>query len=177
MVLINPQVILDLSEQHEGRVEISFPEETGCQAFAIPLKPSQETLERWSRFVVRSFNRTPSSKLRPHRIQDIELWERDDLDGYICQAIGIDEHDYPAKILSRYLGRDVLLVMKGPKPRPCSPTSAFPDLKATSMYQDGYPILLASEESLLSVKEKLRKEVGNQGVADRWSEDDLVMER
>lgn len=119
----------------------------------------------------------PFSKLRPHRIQDIELWERDDLDGYICQAIGIDEHDYPAKILSRYLGRDVLLVMKGPKPRPCSPTSAFPDLKATSMYQDGYPILLASEESLLSVQEKLRKEVGNQGVADRWSEDDLVMER
>lgn len=45
------------------------------------------------------------------------------------------------------------------------------------MYQDGYPILLASEESLLSVQEKLRKEVGNQGVADRWFEDDLVMER
>lgn len=58
MVLINPQVILDLSEQPEGRVEISFPEETRCQAFAIPLKPSQETLERWSRFVVRLFNRS-----------------------------------------------------------------------------------------------------------------------
>lgn len=175
MVLINPQVISDLSEQHKGRLEISFPEEAGCQAFAIPLKPSQETLERWSRFVVHTI--VSFSKLRPHRFQDIELWERDDIDGYVCQAIGLDELDYPAKILSRYLGRDVLLVMKGPKPRPCSATSAFPDLKATSMYQDGYPILLASEESLLSVQEKLRKEVGNQGVADRWSEDDLVMER
>lgn len=111
------------------------------------------------------------------RFQDIKLWGRDDIDGYICQAIGIDEHDHPAKILSQYLGRDVLLVMKGPKPRPCPPTTAFPDLKATSLYQDGYPLLVASEESLISVQERLRQEVGKQGVADRWADEDLVMER
>lgn len=45
------------------------------------------------------------------------------------------------------------------------------------MYQDGYPLLIASEESLVSLQERMRGEVGKQGVSDRWSEDQLVMER
>ena len=66
---------------------------------------------------------------------------------------------------------------KGAHPRPCDPTTDFPQLEATAHYQDAYPLLVASEESLGAVKERLRSEVGNQGVADRWKEDDLVMER
>lgn len=45
------------------------------------------------------------------------------------------------------------------------------------MYQDGYPLLVASEESLRAVQERIRGEVGLQGVEERWREGDLVMER
>jgi len=85
--------------------------------------------------------------------------------------------DAPTRILSRYFGRDVLLVFKGPRPRPCQPTSEFPDLQATAVYQDGYPLLVASEESLLAIQERVKGEVGVQGVEDRWKNDELVMER
>ena len=111
------------------------------------------------------------------RVEDVELWGRSDIDGYICQSVNAEDRDAPTRILSRYLSKDVLLVVKGPRPRPSPPTHDFPDLKATTFYQDGYPLLVASEESLVDVESHLRCEVGNQGVADRWRSDNLVMER
>jgi len=112
-----------------------------------------------------------------YRLDDVKLWGREDIDGHICQAVrdGIDNK--PSRALSKYLEREVLLVVKGQKARPCLTTLEFPSLKATAMYQDGYPLLIASEESLVSVQERMRLEVGKQYVSDRWAEDELVMER
>ena len=111
------------------------------------------------------------------RLENIELWGQNDLDGYICKSIRQETRDVPSRTLSQFLGCEVLLVLKGPRPRPCSPTTDFPSLSANTFYQDGYPLLVASEESLIAVQERLRGEVGKQGVAARWSSDDLVMER
>ncbi|KAH8119736.1 hypothetical protein DFH11DRAFT_1685253 [Phellopilus nigrolimitatus] len=159
MVLIYPQLIADSSDRDGGRVIISFSDTSGYESFAIPLSPTEETLNEWE------------------RIEDIKLWGRKDIDGYICQSVDPEDREAPTRILTRFFGRAVLLVLKGPRPRPCAPTLAFPELKATAVYQDGYPLLVTSEESLCAVKDRLRGEVGKQGVADRWSEDDLVMER
>ena len=54
--------------------------------------------------------------------------------GLICSSLD-PRGRTPSAILSHYLGRAVHLVMKGPQPRHCPPTLAFPALKATSVYQ------------------------------------------
>ena len=116
---------------------------------------------------------------RASRLEDIYLWGRGDLDGYICQATDANSstNNIPSATVSRFLKRDVLLVRKGPRPRPCKPTPSFPDLTATFHYQDGYPLLVCSEESLHSVQERLQGQIGVQGVDGRWKKDELVMER
>ncbi|KAL5494819.1 hypothetical protein ACEPAI_281 [Sanghuangporus weigelae] len=158
MVLIYPRIDLDKGDQFQG-IHISFPADSGCEPFTVPLNPSNEILQTWK------------------KVEDVELWGRNDIDGYICQPVDAEDHDAPTRMLSQYFGKDVLLVFKGPRPRPAPPTHDFPDLKATTLYQDGYPLLVTSEESLKDVESHLRGEVGNQGVADRWSSDNLVMER
>ena len=115
-------------------------------------------------------------------MDDVELWGQDDIDGYICESVSSsssssNSKNVPSETLSRFLARDVYLVLKGARPRPCDPTLDFPQLEASANYQDGYPLLVASEESLGAVQTRMRSEVGNQGVAERWKEDDLVMER
>lgn len=62
MVLINPQIVdnnnnsnnvSDGNPDDDGRglVVISFPENSGCETFAIPLRPSEGTLQQWKRSV------------------------------------------------------------------------------------------------------------------------------
>lgn len=89
-------------------------------------------------------------------------------------------------MLSAFLGRAVHLVYKGPRPRPCPPTYEFPALNATAVYQDGFPLLVASEESLAAVQDRVRacaadggKSRGGVGlgVQEKWREEELAMER
>ncbi|EJC98824.1 uncharacterized protein FOMMEDRAFT_95832 [Fomitiporia mediterranea MF3/22] len=159
MVLIYPQLIVDKLDQHGGRIHISFPDESGFEQFSIPLSPTDEVLRTWK------------------RLDNIELFTWSGIDGYVCQSIDAGDRDAPTRVLSKYLGKDVYLVLKGPRVRPCPPTYDFPALKASASYQDAYPLLVVSEESLVAVQTRLRGEVGNQGVADRWGTDNLVMER
>lgn len=107
----------------------------------------------------------------------MSLWGQHDIDGHVCQSIDDVRGNVPSRTLSHYFGRDVLLIVKGRKARTCRPTHEFPSLSASTNYQDGYPLLVASEESLLAVQDGMRGEVGKQGVADRWKDDDLEMER
>lgn len=51
MVLIHPEIIEDSSKKLEGRLRVSFPVDSGCEAFSIPLVPSSQTLERWERLM------------------------------------------------------------------------------------------------------------------------------
>ena len=75
------------------------------------------------------------------------------------------------------MGFPVLLVMKGPRLRICPPTQRFPNLDAPSYFQDGYPLLVVSEESVAAVQEQIRGMVGVQGVEEKWSNDILQVER
>ncbi|KAJ3484313.1 hypothetical protein NLI96_g5731 [Meripilus lineatus] len=76
--------------------------------------------------------------------------------------------------------------MKGPVPRPCPPTTDFPKLEANSVFQDVYPLLVASEESLQEVAKAVREaaEVGEGepgrigGInSERWKDGELEIER
>ena len=70
--------------------------------------------------------------------------------GVVCSSLDPSSRS-PSEILSQYFGRPVHLVMKGPRTRECPTTHAFPDLKASAWFQDGFPFLVASEESLEEV--------------------------
>lgn len=155
MILINPRIIPDSSCSEGGRLEVSFPMESGCEAFSIPLNPTEEVLQDWQNI-------------------DISLWGKDDIEGYVCQTnLGRS----PSEILSEYLGLQVHLAMKGSRPRICPPTLRFPDLDAPSYFQDGYPLMLMSEESVAAVQERVRGMVGMQGIEEKWSSDTLQIER
>ncbi|KAG1814002.1 uncharacterized protein BJ212DRAFT_1365027 [Suillus subaureus] len=155
MILINPRIIPDSSCSEGGRLEVSFPTESGCEAFSVPLNPTEEALQDWQNL-------------------DISLWGKNDIEGYVCQTnIGRS----PSEILSEYMGLPVHLAMKGSRPRICSPTERFPDLDAPSYFQDGYPLMLMSEESVAAVQGLVRGMVGMQGIEERWSSENLQIER
>jgi hypothetical protein len=71
----------------------------------------------------------------------------------------------------------VYLIYKGPRARPIVATAEFPELKATAVYQDGYPLLLLSEESMGDVNKEIKDRVGTQGISETWKEDDVVIRR
>lgn len=125
------------------------------------------------------------------------------MDAYICG--GSDPYQpTPSQVLSDYLGRDVHLVMKGPTRRISPPTTAFPELEANvdfqvryiglvdhedanmQGHQDGYPILVASVESLNAVENAIRR-AASRGPTEggkipgidrgRWHDGELEMER
>lgn len=105
---------------------------------------------------------------------NISLWGKDDIEGYVCQTnIGRS----PSEILSEYMGLPVHLAVKGPRQRICPPTIRFPNLDAPSYFQDGYPLLIVSEESVAAAQEHIRGMVGTQGIEEKWSSDTLQVER
>jgi len=159
MVLITPRIRVDSSSPHGGRLEVSFPEESGCETFCVPLHPNRELLQTWE-------------------LVDFDFFHHKNLDGYICQALPAPSASQTASsIMSKYFDRPVHLVYKGPRARICEPTFDFPNLNASLRYQDGYPLLLLSEESVETAEEEVRKYVGTQGVEERWNDDKLVIER
>ncbi|KII93282.1 hypothetical protein PLICRDRAFT_35477 [Plicaturopsis crispa FD-325 SS-3] len=158
MVLISPRILADDNSASGGILEVNFPDDSGCETFSVPLHPSEDVLSTWEA--------TDRLSLFGHIIH-----------GYIHPSISPSSRS-PSAVLSRYFDRPVHLVYKGARqPRPCDPTAAFPDLKATVKYQDGYPLLILSEESLAAVESKIRPLVGVQGIADKWKDETLKIER
>lgn len=155
MILIEPRIIPESSSQEGGRLEVSFPKESGCEPFSVPLNPTPATVQNWQNI-------------------NITLWGKNDVEGYVCEtSIGRS----PSEILSQYMGLPVHLAVKGPRLRICPPTARFPNLDAPSYFQDGYPIMLLSEESVAAVQERIRGMVGVQGVDEKWSNETLQVER
>lgn len=123
------------------------------------------------------------------------------VDGYVCQSLSAP-YNTPSTVLSTFLGRDVHLMIKGPTPRTVPPALDYPDLQDTAKLQvifanytltcmltqitaqDGYPLLVASDESLVAFRHVV-KDVAQQGEAagvrgfdqKRWSEGTVEMER
>ncbi|OSD01165.1 hypothetical protein PYCCODRAFT_1413093 [Trametes coccinea BRFM310] len=171
MVLITPRIEVDATSPYGGRLVVSFPDDSDCETFAIPLWPTQEMLADWP------------------IIEDCTMFRTYLVDGYVVSSTVDDDPDSssrtPSEILSDYFGRAVHLVMKGPRARECPPTHAFPDLKETAKFQDGYPFLVASEESLEEVRrvvsafaqdESPEARIG--GIdRDRWKDGGVEIER
>ena len=49
MVLILPRIDLDGEDQSQGRIHVSFPADSGCEPFTIPLDPPDEVLQTWKK--------------------------------------------------------------------------------------------------------------------------------
>ncbi|KAK0208993.1 MOSC N-terminal beta barrel domain-containing protein [Desarmillaria ectypa] len=159
MVLITPLIETDDNSPYGGVLRVSFPEDSRCDSFDVPLRPSKEMLKTWQSF-------------------DVAMWGSS-IDSYVCEAVPLSSgpSKSPSAILSSYFEKSVHLVFKGKRPRNCAPTEAFPELKATAVYQDGYPLLVLSQESMNVLEEELRDQVGKQGVDERWRTDKLMIER
>lgn len=113
----------------------------------------------------------------PQRLNNIIIWPGyEPLDGYICQ-LSTKDATLPSEILSKYVGKPVHLVYKGPMARAIDPTYEFPDLKAFAHYQDMYPMMVLSEENLQAVEEQMKPLVGTQGIDRRWEDDKVKIER
>ncbi|KAG8924683.1 hypothetical protein FRC02_010264 [Tulasnella sp. 418] len=160
MVLIKPTIV-------EDTVVISFPEEKGIPSFTVPLDPPESTLADWK------------------HLEQVMVWS-DACDGYIVQAIPNQEGVAvdPSEVLSGYLDRPVHLVLKGPSPRPVKPTDTHASLSTVTRFQDGYPLLVATMESLQSVEEQVRATAKGENDwnigglnTDRWSNSEVTIER
>ncbi|KAJ6575493.1 hypothetical protein B0H19DRAFT_1128979 [Mycena capillaripes] len=153
MILITPAI-----DTNSGVLSVSFPDDSGCEPFSMPLCPDQKTLDSWK------------------RIEKIMMFDVP-FDAYICEALPSPASRSPSEILSSYFGRPVHLVYKGAQPRPCDPTPTHPKLEATAVFQDCFPLMVLSQESTTRIEEELRGHVGMQGIEEHWRTESLVIER
>ncbi|KAG8896615.1 hypothetical protein FRC01_011704, partial [Tulasnella sp. 417] len=172
MLLIDPKVHVDESDPYGGKIEISFPADSGCEPFNVPLRPSRELLETWP------------------MVDNAAVWKSVN-DGYVVQSLDSDAAyglDTPSEIISNFLGRNVLLVFKGPRPRWVKPTPTFPQLKTNVAFQDGYPILIATDSSLEDIAKRVKVAANAEGDGEDtfhiygmdkevWKEKEFAMER
>ncbi|RDB19507.1 Mitochondrial amidoxime-reducing component 1 [Hypsizygus marmoreus] len=163
MVLIVPQIDVDAASRHGGTLTVTFPEDSGCKPFSLPLQPSQEVLDTWEILPKIGF-------FASH------------VDGYISTSppslFPSQDPSTPSTTLSTYFGKPVHLVYKGPSARAVDATYEFPELKATSVFQDMYPLLVLSEESMGEVEREVRSRLGTQGIDEEvWREGKVVIRR
>ncbi|KAA1467918.1 hypothetical protein DENSPDRAFT_833082 [Dentipellis sp. KUC8613] len=137
MFLINTAIVEDEDDPCGGRLEVSFPADSGCESFSVPLRPTAEMLDGWK------------------RIEDLSVHSFTNIDGYITEphsSLAGAGHDLCSKTLSQFLGRAVHLVCKGPRPRPSPPAWSNPAIHANVSYQDHWPLHVASSESIDAAK-------------------------
>ena len=154
MILITPRIEVDTASPYGGRLIVAFPEDSDCEMFSVPLNLTQDLIDTWPAYVLSFFPVFPTQRLRRNNdirsIDDCTMHVQFRVQGLVCASLDPSGRT-PSAILSDYFGRPVHLVVKGPQRRACPPTHAFPDLAASSVFQDAYPFLVASEESLGAV--------------------------
>ncbi|KAG8899358.1 hypothetical protein FRC01_010574, partial [Tulasnella sp. 417] len=172
MLLIDPKIHIDESDPYGGKIKISFPADSDCEPFNIPLRPTQDLLESWP------------------MVDNAVVWESTN-DGYVVQSLDPDAAygpDTPSETLSNFLGQNVLLVFKGPRLRWVVPTTNFPQLKANAAFHDGYPILIATDPSLEDIAKRVKVAATAEGDGEDtfkihgldkevWKEKEFAMER
>ncbi|KAJ8523091.1 hypothetical protein ONZ45_g452 [Pleurotus djamor] len=158
MVLVYPQIEPDDASPHGGSLTITIPEKPEPTVISVPLRPTEDLLKTWS------------------SVGDISLWGHTGIDGYIVQCLpySASVSPHPSEIFSRFFSRDVFLVYKGPRPRVCPPTTSFPQLEASVVYQDMYPLLVMSQENMEDMDEWVQEMIregdasGRQLIGDEW---------
>ncbi|KAF9469582.1 MOSC N-terminal beta barrel domain-containing protein [Collybia nuda] len=159
LVLIVPTIEFDETAPHKGLIHVNFPEDSDTPSFSIPLEPTEEMLSTWE------------------ILPQITLWPKHDLvDGYIGQSL-TSPADTPSTILSKHIGKPVHLIYKGPRARKVLATPDFPDLKGATWYQDLYPMMVLSAESMEEVNQEVKQRIGLQGISEAWKEDNVVIRR
>lgn len=139
---------------------------------------------------------TPADRLL-FRLDAVTIW-KDVTDAYICESLKPgatatfwsrtrnlfypnSSPQSPSSILSQYFGFSVHLIYKGPTPRTVQATTTHVDLPSfsTAVFQDGYPLLVASTESLSAVQTQLRTLVmqDNSPFDVQWRDKPIPMER
>lgn len=110
-------------------------------------------------------------------VADVSLFAWNDVDAYLLPF------DSPACVaLSEYLGRPVQLALKGPRERICLPTKVAPTLgskewPADLVFQDNFPLLIASEESAHAVAQHVNQIATAGVVAEKWKDEKVPMKR
>ncbi|KAG6896771.1 hypothetical protein C0992_006286 [Termitomyces sp. T32_za158] len=155
IVLITPRIEKDPADAHGGSILVAFPPDApeGCTDFRIPLHPSPELLKSWD------------------ILDSIGLFS-DTLDGYIGHTLPLSAPSRASAISSLYFNKPVHLVYKGPRPRRAEETPLCPSLDAATVFQDGYPLLMMSRESMGELEDEVRSRVAEEGmgVGEEWRE-------
>jgi uncharacterized protein len=106
-----------------------------------------ETHATDARIELRAPGREPLAVADGVAIRDVVVWS--------ASVRGFDAGEEAAAFLSAYLGRDVRLVrFDDARPRPCNPDYAG-DSGATTLFADGYPVLVIGQASLDDLNERL----------------------
>ncbi|KAK7019134.1 MOSC domain-containing protein [Favolaschia claudopus] len=142
LVRVFPLIKRDPSSPTGGVLEVTFPDSPETQSFSIPLNPTKEQLSTWD-------------------IHDgFDLWGGSN-EGYVVESADSDPLETPSEILSGFVGRPVLLVMKTPAPRPLAddvpfdPTCLSYPGGSTVRYSDFSPFLIVSDASLEDAEAKV----------------------
>ncbi|KAJ7686184.1 MOSC domain-containing protein [Mycena rosella] len=142
LVRVFPLIKRDPSSADGGVLEVTFPDSPDTPSFAIPLSPTQEQLSTWETHA------------------GFDLWGAS-LEGYVVESAAPDALETPSEILSTYVGRPVLLVMKTPTPRPIMEMMPLNPARlayaggSTVRYPDFSPFLLVSNASLDDAEAKV----------------------
>ncbi|KAF7436253.1 hypothetical protein PC9H_003082 [Pleurotus ostreatus] len=173
MVLIYPTIEEDDTDPHGGRLVITIPAANSGEfepiTLTVPLRPTEDVLSTWA------------------IVDDIVLWSHTGIDGYIVQCLPSTSASVPtpnpSEVLSRFFSREVRLVYKGPRPRICFPTDAFPKLEASVVYQDSYPLLVMGQENMdelnVWIQEMITegKATGRELIGEEWRNGIVTVER
>ncbi|KAJ7487911.1 hypothetical protein FB451DRAFT_1225902 [Mycena latifolia] len=142
LVRVFPLIKRDPTSSTGGVLEVTFPDSSDTPSFVIPLNPTQEQLRTWETHT------------------GFDLWGSSN-EGYVVESAAPDALETPSEILSAYVGRPVLLVMKTPTPRPLAEDVPFDPARlaypggSTVRYPDFSPFLLASISSLEDAEAKV----------------------
>ncbi|KIO15626.1 hypothetical protein M407DRAFT_34788 [Tulasnella calospora MUT 4182] len=123
-------------------------------------------------------------------VNNVIVWESNN-EGYVVESLDPDAAygpDTPSKTLSKFLGRTALPVLKGSKLRWVLPTINFPKLRASAMFHDGYPILVANDSSFEDIAKRVRMAANAEGDGEDtfkihglnkevWKEKEIFIER
>jgi uncharacterized protein YcbX len=154
MVRIMPEI-----DRAAGLLRVYFPPDAECEAFEALLDPPSAETAEWQLYALsRPFCRvrlTPS-----HRI--------DEIDYFSWSGIAVLVVPAGAESLSRFLGRPVLLAMRGPRVRKADKTGLYPALAGDIGLFDDCPLHVLSMESVRATAGLLRDMAGSTGVQDRW---------
>ncbi|KAJ6608262.1 hypothetical protein B0H10DRAFT_2068202 [Mycena sp. CBHHK59/15] len=137
-----PLIKRDPSSPTGGVLEVTFPDSPDTASFAIPLNPTEEQLRTWETHT------------------GFDLWGAPS-EGYVVESASAEAFETPSEILSSYVGRPVLLVMKTSAPRPLADDMPFDHSKlsyeggSTVRYPDFSPFLIVSNASLEDAQAKV----------------------